>query len=186
MENAHSEMYSLFIDTSIRDSRKREFLFNAIETVPYVRRKADWALRWIAGRKSTFGERVVAFAAVQGVFFSGSFWRKKGSLIPCLTSANELSSRDEGLHLPDGPVLSAQTRGGQGLGDHRGSSQDPGGVFDRSPAAGLIRMNCVLVKRYIEFVVDKWLVELGFSKERTLTGNSPLDNTKLIHWFHNL
>ncbi|XP_073925063.1 ribonucleoside-diphosphate reductase subunit M2 B isoform X3 [Castor canadensis] len=102
IENVHSEMYSLLIDTYIRDPKKREFLFNAIETMPYVKKKADWALRWIADRKSTFGERVVAFAAVEGVFFSGSFaaifWLKKRGLMPGLTFSNELISRDEGLH----------------------------------------------------------------------------------------
>ncbi|KAL0598966.1 Ribonucleoside-diphosphate reductase subunit M2 B [Plecturocebus cupreus] len=99
IENVHSEMYSLLIDTYIRDPKKREFLFNAIETMPYVKKKADWALRWIADRKSTFGERVVAFAAVEGVFFSGSFaaifWLKKRGLMPGLTFSNELISRDE-------------------------------------------------------------------------------------------
>ncbi|XP_016053994.1 PREDICTED: ribonucleoside-diphosphate reductase subunit M2 B isoform X2 [Miniopterus natalensis] len=102
IENVHSEMYSLLIDTYIRDPKEREFLFNAIETMPYVKKKADWALQWIADRKSTFGERVVAFAAVEGVFFSGSFaaifWLKKRGLMPGLTFSNELISRDEGLH----------------------------------------------------------------------------------------
>nr|XP_051700650.1 ribonucleoside-diphosphate reductase subunit M2 B isoform X6 [Oryctolagus cuniculus] len=137
IENVHSEMYSLLIDTYIRDPKKREFLFNAIETMPYVKKKADWALRWIADRKSTFGERVVAFAAVEGIFFSGSFaaifWLKKRGLMPGLTFSNELISRDEEFLTEALPV-------------------------------GLIGMNCILMKQYIEFVADRLLMELGFSK----------------------
>ncbi|POI26035.1 hypothetical protein CIB84_010215, partial [Bambusicola thoracicus] len=99
IENVHSEMYSLLIDTYIKDPEKRDFLFNAIETMPCVKKKADWALKWIEDRESTFGERVVAFAAVEGIFFSGSFaaifWLKKRGLMPGLTFSNELISRDE-------------------------------------------------------------------------------------------
>ncbi len=122
IENIHSEMYSLLIDTYIRDPREREYLFNAIETckckfwgvchlisdfflsflVPCVKKKADWALRWTGSREATFGERIIAFAAVEGIFFSGSFasifWLKKRGLMPGLTFSNELISRDEGLH----------------------------------------------------------------------------------------
>ncbi|KAG3267578.1 ribonucleotide reductase regulatory subunit M2, partial [Ictidomys tridecemlineatus] len=101
MENIHSEMYSLLIDTYIKDPKEREFLFNAIETMPCVKKKADWALRWIGDKEATYGERVVAFAAVEGIFFSGSFasifWLKKRGLMPGLTFSNELISRDEGF-----------------------------------------------------------------------------------------
>ncbi|MEE6463402.1 hypothetical protein FKM82_005893 [Ascaphus truei] len=99
IENIHSEMYSLLIQTYIRDPQRRDFLFNAIETMPCIKKKAEWALRWIADKKSTFGERVVAFAAIEGIFFSGSFaaifWLKKRGLMPGLTFSNELISRDE-------------------------------------------------------------------------------------------
>ncbi|CAB1340419.1 unnamed protein product [Coregonus sp. 'balchen'] len=102
MENIHSEMYSLLIDTYIKDPKERDYLFNAIETLPCVKRKADWALNWIGNKSAEFGERVVAFAAVEGIFFSGSFaaifWLKKRGLMPGLTFSNELISRDEGLH----------------------------------------------------------------------------------------
>lgn len=102
MENVHSETYSLLIDTYIRDPEEREYLFNAIETVPCVKLKADWALRWISDKHSTFAERLIAFAAVEGIFFSGSFaaifWMKKRGLMPGLTFSNELISRDEGMH----------------------------------------------------------------------------------------
>ena len=100
IENIHSETYSLLIDTYIKDSKERDYLFNAIQTVPSVSKKANWALKWI-GSKS-FAERLIAFAAVEGIFFSGSFcsifWLKKRGLMPGLTFSNELISRDEGLH----------------------------------------------------------------------------------------
>jgi ribonucleoside-diphosphate reductase subunit M2 len=102
MENVHSETYSLLIETYIRDQNQREYLFDAIETIPSIKRKADWALQWISNKNSTFAERLVAFAAVEGVFFSGSFasifWIKKRGLMPGLTFSNELISRDEGMH----------------------------------------------------------------------------------------
>lgn len=102
MENIHSETYSLLIDTYIKDIAERDYLFDAIETIPCIKRKAEWALRWISDQQSTFAERLVAFAAVEGIFFSGSFasifWLKKRGLMPGLTFSNELISRDEGMH----------------------------------------------------------------------------------------
>src|ERR1700740_1658329 len=100
MENIHSEMYSLLIDTYIKDPVEKDRLFHAIDTVPAVKKKAEWALRWI--ENGNFAERLVAFAAVEGIFFSGSFcsifWMKKRGLMPGLTFSNELISRDEGMH----------------------------------------------------------------------------------------
>merc|ERR1711942_472393 len=102
MENIHSEMYSLLINTFIRDSEEQTRLFNAIETIPCIKKKADWALRYISHETATYAERIIAFAAVEGIFFSGSFasifWLKKRGLMPGLTFSNELISRDEGLH----------------------------------------------------------------------------------------
>lgn len=102
MENIHSEAYSLLIDAYIKDPEKRNFLFDAIETIPFVKRKAEWAIKWIDDKRSTFAERLVAFAAVEGIFFSGSFasifWIKKRGFMPGLTFSNELISRDEGMH----------------------------------------------------------------------------------------
>lgn len=102
IETVHSEMYSLLIDTYINDEIEKEQLFNAIETLPCVQKKAHWALSWCKSSTASFGERLVAFAAVEGVFFSGSFaaifWLKKRGLLPGLTFSNELISRDEGLH----------------------------------------------------------------------------------------
>jgi ribonucleotide reductase beta subunit family protein with ferritin-like domain len=101
MENIHSETYSLLIDTYINDSAEKEFLFKAIDNIPSVNKKAAWALRWI-GSDNCFAERIVAFACVEGIFFSGSFcaifWLKKRGLMPGLTFSNELISRDEGMH----------------------------------------------------------------------------------------
>ncbi|XP_048214752.1 ribonucleoside-diphosphate reductase subunit M2 B isoform X3 [Perognathus longimembris pacificus] len=172
IENVHSEMYSLLIDTYIRDPKKREFLFNAIETMPFVKKKADWALRWIADRKSTFGERVVAFAAVEGVFFSGSFaaifWLKKRGLMPGLTFSNELISRDEGLHCDFACLMfrylvnkPSEERVREIIVDAVRIEQE---FLTEALPVGLIGMNCVLMKQYIEFVADRLLVELGFSK----------------------
>ncbi|CAG2181301.1 unnamed protein product, partial [Oppiella nova] len=102
IENVHSEMYSLLINTYVTDRVEREFLFNAIETLPCVKKKAEWAMAWTSSASATFAERLVAFAAVEGIFFSGSFasifWLKKRGLMPGLTFSNELISRDEGLH----------------------------------------------------------------------------------------
>ena len=101
MVNIYSETYSLLIDTYIKDPVQRDYLFDAVETVPCVK-KADWTLKWISDRRSAFGERIVAFAAVEGIFLSGSFasifWLKKRGLLPGLTFSNQLISRDEGMH----------------------------------------------------------------------------------------
>ncbi|KAF6323671.1 ribonucleotide reductase regulatory TP53 inducible subunit M2B [Rhinolophus ferrumequinum] len=172
IENVHSEMYSLLIDTYIRDPEQREFLFNAIETMPFVKKKADWALRWIADRKSTFGERVVAFAAVEGIFFSGSFaaifWLKKRGLMPGLTFSNELISRDEGLHCDFACLMfrylvnkPSEERVREIIVNAVEIEQE---FLTEALPVGLIGMNCVLMKQYIEFVADRLLAELGFSK----------------------
>jgi ribonucleoside-diphosphate reductase subunit M2 len=102
IENVHTETYSLLIDTYIKDPSERDHLFNAIETIPCINRKAEWALRWVSDTRSTFAERLVAFAAIQGIFFSSFFaaifWIKKRGLMPGLTFSNELISRDESMH----------------------------------------------------------------------------------------
>ncbi|KAM4522808.1 ribonucleoside-diphosphate reductase subunit M2 [Odontesthes bonariensis] len=172
MENIHSEMYSLLIDTYIKESTEREYLFNAIETLPCVKKKADWALNWIGNQNAAFGERVVAFAAVEGIFFSGSFasifWLKKRGLMPGLTFSNELISRDEGLHcdfaclmfkhLMKKPSSETVTRI---IRDAVGIEQE---FLTEALPVKLIGMNCELMKRYIEFVADRLLLELGFTK----------------------
>ncbi|XP_026969626.1 ribonucleoside-diphosphate reductase subunit M2 isoform X2 [Sagmatias obliquidens] len=172
MENIHSEMYSLLIDTYIKDSKEREFLFNAIETMPCVKKKADWALCWIGDKEATYGERVVAFAAVEGIFFSGSFasifWLKKRGLMPGLTFSNELISRDEGLHCDFACLMFKHLL-------HKPSEQRVKDIIvnavrieqeflTEALPVKLIGMNCTLMKQYIEFVADRLMLELGFSK----------------------
>ncbi|KAI5697723.1 hypothetical protein M8J75_014653 [Diaphorina citri] len=172
MENVHSEMYSLLIDTYIKDQEEREYLFNAIETMPCVKKKADWALRWIADEASSFGERVIAFASVEGIFFSGSFasifWLKKRGLMPGLTFSNELISRDEGLHCEFACLMFKH------LVNKPSEERIKSIVLDavlveqefltEALPVKLIGMNCDLMKQYIEYVADRLLVDLGCSK----------------------
>nr|CAI5852322.1 unnamed protein product [Callosobruchus analis] len=172
IENVHSEMYSVLIETYIKDPQEKEFLFNAIETLPCVRKKADWALNWINSKNSTFGERLVAFAAVEGIFFSGSFaaifWLKKRGLMPGLTFSNELISRDEGLHCDFACLLfsyllqkPSQERITNIIRDAVAIEQEF--LTDALPVS-LIGMNCELMCQYIEFVADRLLSELGCKK----------------------
>lgn len=171
MENIHSETYSLLIDTYVKDSTEKNYLFNAIETVPCVSKKAAWALRWIGS--GNFAERLIAFAAVEGIFFSGSFcsifWLKKRGLMPGLSFSNELISRDEGLHcdfacllytnylinkLPEEQVVSIIT-------DAVSIEQE---FVSEALSVSLIGMNAEMMKQYIEYVADRLLVELGCKK----------------------
>ncbi|XP_068609594.1 ribonucleoside-diphosphate reductase subunit M2-like [Brachionichthys hirsutus] len=172
MENIHSEMYSLLINTYIKEPTEREYLFNAIETLPCVKKKADWALNWIGNKKASYGERVVAFAAVEGIFFSGSFaaifWLKKRGLMPGLTFSNELISRDEGLHCDFACLmfkhLVNKPSAGTVTGIVRNAVQIEQEFLTEALPVKLIGMNCELMKRYIEFVADRLMLELGFSK----------------------
>ncbi|XP_063307263.1 ribonucleoside-diphosphate reductase subunit M2 B [Pelobates fuscus] len=172
IENIHSEMYSLLLETYIKDPQKRDFFFNAIETLPCVRKKAEWAIRWISDRRATFGERVVAFAAVEGIFFSGSFaaifWLKKRGLMPGLTFSNELISRDEGLHCDFACLMyhylvnkPTEERVREIITDAVRIEQE---FLTDALQVDLIGINCTLMKTYIEFVADRLLAELGYSK----------------------
>jgi len=171
MENIHSETYSLLIDTYIKDPVEKDYLFNAIEHLDCVKKKANWALRWIDN--GSFQERLVAFAAVEGIFFSGSFcsifWLKKRGLMPGLTFSNELISRDEGMHCDFACLL---------YNDHvinkldkeviRGIIADAVEiekefVSDAIPV-NLIGMNSEMMCTYIEFVADRLLVSLNCEK----------------------
>src|SRR5256714_156220 len=172
MENIHSEMYSLLIDTFIKEPKQKQYLFDAIDTIPCIRKKADWALRWISDKESTFAQRLVAFAAVEGIFFSGSFasifWLKKRGMMPGLTFSNELISRDEGMHTDFACLLFSHL-------NTRPSKQvvqdiiteavkiEQGFLTDSLPCA-LLGMNATLMKQYIEFVADRLLLALGNSK----------------------
>ncbi|XP_056436928.1 ribonucleoside-diphosphate reductase subunit M2 [Gadus chalcogrammus] len=172
MENIHSEMYSLLIDTYIKDSAQREHLFNAIETLPCVKRKADWALNWIGNKNAEFGERVVAFAAVEGIFFSGSFasifWLKKRGLMPGLTFSNELISRDEGLHCDFACLMFKHLVNKPSEKTVSNLIMDAVAIEQEFLTVALpvklIGMNCDMMKQYIEFVADRLMLELGFNK----------------------
>jgi len=172
MENIHSEMYSLLIDTYVKEQKQKQYLFDAIDTIPCIRKKAEWALRWISDKESTFAQRLVAFAAVEGIFFSGSFasifWLKKRGLMPGLTFSNELISRDEGMHTDFACLLLSHL-------NHRPSKDviekviieavgiEQEFLTEALPVA-LLGMNHTLMKQYIEFVADRLLVSMGNPK----------------------
>eukprot|EP00494_Astrolonche_serrata_P024742 UN25002 len=171
MENIHSETYSLLIDTYIQDTKEKDRLFNAMETVPSVQKKANWALRWM-GSKASFAQRLVAFACVEGIFFSGSFcaifWLKKRGLMPGLTFSNELISRDEGLHTQFACLLYKQLV--NQLSEKvvhaivkDAVEQEKFFITEALPVK-LIGMNNEMMRQYIEFVADVLLVQLGHSK----------------------
>ena len=173
MENIHSETYSLLIDTYVKDVSKKNKLFNAIETIPSVRKKADWALKWINDEKSTFGTRVIAFAAVEGIFFSGSFcsifWLKKRGLMPGLCFANELISRDEGLHTEFAVLMYSILKDKPSkeiiLNIIKEAVELEKEFITESLPCNLIGMNMDLMKEYIEYVSDRLLLMLGLEKE---------------------
>ncbi|XAR67894.1 Ribonucleoside-diphosphate reductase [Bertholletia excelsa] len=185
IENIHSEMYSLLLESYIKDSAEKNHLFRAIETIPCVEKKAKWALRWIDGSES-FAERLVAFACVEGIFFSGSFcaifWLKKRGLMPGLTFSNELISRDEGLHCDFACLLYE-------LLNQKPNEERVKGIVaeaveierefvcDALPCA-LVGMNGDLMSQYIEFVADRLLGALGCS--RVYGVQNPFDWMELI------
>ncbi|KAI0638292.1 ribonucleotide reductase small subunit [Trametes polyzona] len=186
MENIHSETYSLLIDTYIKDPRQREHLFDAIDTIPCIKKKADWALHWISDKESAFAERLVAFAAVEGIFFSGSFasifWLKKRGLMPGLTFSNELISRDEGMHTDFACLLFSHLKRRphpdivrQIITEAVEIEQEF--LTDALPV-GLIGMNAKLMRQYIEFVADRLLVALGGEKHYNVT--NPFDFMDMI------
>ena len=184
IENIHSETYALLIDTYIKDPVEKDRLFHAIETVPAVKQKAEWALRWI--ENGTFAERLVAFAAVEGIFFSGSFcsifWLKKRGLMPGLTFSNELISRDEGMHCEFACLLYSMLKNKLTEEQVHHIIKDAVEIEkqfigDALPVK-LIGMNADLMKQYIEFVADRWLVELGYKKVYGST--NPFDFMEMI------
>ena len=172
MENIHAETYSLLIDTYIKDPQEKNHLFKALETVPSVKKKGEWALRWLDRKRGNFAERLVAFAAVEGIFFSGSFcalfWLKKQGIMQGLTFSNELISRDEGLHCDFACLLHSKLNRGAGENMiHRIISEavkiETEFVTEALPVS-LIGMNATLMKQYIEFVADRLLISLGATK----------------------
>lgn len=185
MENIHSETYSLLIDTYVKDEAEKNELFHAIEVFPAIKEKAEWALKWI--ESPSFAERLIAFAAVEGIFFSGSFcsiyWLKKRGLMPGLTFSNELISRDEGMHcdfavhlhnhhlvnkVPKARITEIIT-----------NALDIERKFiTESLPVSLIGMNATLMTQYLEFVTDRLLVELGC--DRVYNSSNPFDFMDMI------
>jgi ribonucleoside-diphosphate reductase beta chain len=171
MENIHSETYSLLIDTYIKDKNEQNHLFNAIDTVPAIKRKAEWAIKWI--NSDSFVERLIAFAAVEGIFFSGSFcsifWLKKRGLMPGLTFSNELISRDEGMHC-DFACHLYNHHIEKKLSDKKikeiicGALEIEKEFILEALPVRLIGMNSDLMKQYLEFVADRLLMSLGVNK----------------------
>ena len=185
MENIHSETYSLLIDTYVKDEAEKDDLFNALEVFPAIKKKADWALKWI--ESDSFAERLIAFAAVEGIFFSGAFcsifWLKKRGLMPGLTFSNELISRDEGVHCDFAVHLHnhhlinkvPKERIRSIIVDALNIERE---FITESLPASLIGMNAVLMTQYLEFVADRLLVELGCDREYNTT--NPFDFMDMI------
>ena len=185
-ENVHSETYSLLIDTYIKDNEEKLKIFNSIENIPCVLKKAKWAYKWIENKEVNFATRLVAFAIVEGVFFSGSFcaiyWLKKRGLMPGLTFSNELISKDEGMHCHFACLLYSYIQ----------NKLKPEIIYDiikeaveiekefitESIPCAMIGMNADLMKQYIEFVSDRLLVQLGY--EKIWNSTNPFDFMELI------
>ncbi|MBT5870065.1 ribonucleotide-diphosphate reductase subunit beta [bacterium] len=185
MENIHSETYSLLIDTYVKDDAEKDQLFNAIENFPAIKKKADWALKWIDS--PSFAERLIAFAAVEGIFFSGAFcsifWLKKRGIMPGLTFSNELISRDEGVHCDFAVHLHNHHLVNKVPKDRiRSIIVDALNIerefITESLPASLIGMNSNLMTQYLEFVTDRLLVELGCEKE--FNTKNPFDFMDMI------
>ena len=185
MENIHSETYSLLIDTYVKDEAEKAELFNALEVFPAIKKKADWALKWI--ESDSFAERLIAFAAVEGIFFSGAFcsiyWLKKRGLMPGLTFSNELISRDEGVHCDFAVHLHnhhlinkvPKDRIKEIIVDALDIERE---FVTESLPVSLIGMNAVLMTQYLEFVADRLLVELGC--DRVYGSANPFDFMDMI------
>lgn len=185
MENIHSETYSLLIDTYVKEENEKNQLFKAIEVFPAIRKKAEWALRWI--ESDSFAERLIAFAAVEGIFFSGAFcsifWLKKRGLMPGLTFSNELISRDEGMHcdfavhLHNNHLVNKVTkeRIEEIIIDALNIERE---FITESLPASLIGMNAKLMTQYLEFVTDRLLVEMEC--EKVYNATNPFDFMDMI------
>jgi ribonucleotide reductase beta subunit family protein with ferritin-like domain len=186
MENIHSETYSLLIETYIKDKEEKSKLFNAIENFPCIKKKSDWAQKWIHDNRSSFATRLVAFACVEGIFFSGAFcsiyWLKKRGLMPGLTFSNELISRDEALHCEFAVLLySKLVKKIDKARIHEIIKEaveiETEFICDALPCK-LIGMNSELMTQYIKFVADRLVVQLGYKK--IYNAANPFDFMELI------
>mgnify|MGYP001035309719 CR=1 FL=1 len=186
MENIHSETYSLLIDKYITNTEEKNHLFNSIQTIPPIAKKAKWALKWIDDKDSNFATRLVAFACVEGIFFSGSFcaiyWLKKRGLMPGLTFSNELISRDEGLHTDFACLIYSMLNNKLSESTIHtiiSTAVDIEKEFiNEAISCAMIGMNSTLMSQYIEFVSDRLLLQLGYNKLYNST--NPFDFMELI------
>ena len=172
MENIHSETYSLLIDTYVKDNKKKNNLLNAIDNIPSIKKKAEWCMKWINDKNSSFGTRIVAFAAVEGIFFSGSFcsifWLKQRGLMPGLCHSNELISRDEGMHTEFAVLMFSMLKDKPSkdivIEIIKEAVELEKEFITESLPCDLIGMNKDLMKQYIEFVSDRLLLMFGIDK----------------------
>lgn len=186
MENIHSEMYSLLIDTYIKDKHEKEMLFHATANFPCITLKADWAKKWIGDNRSSFAARLVAFAAIEGIFFSSSFasiyWIKKRGLMPGLTFSNELISRDEALHTEFAILLYSKLQTKLTKKRIHEIIKDAVDIekefITEAIPCRMIGMNATLMTQYIEFVADRLCVQLGYDK--IYNSSNPFDFMELI------
>ena len=186
MENIHSEMYSLLIDTYIKNKEEKTKLFTALENFPCIRKKADWAIKWINDKRSTFGTRLLAFACVEGIFFSGAFcsiyWLKKRGLMPGLTFSNELISRDEALHTEFAVLLFNKLNKKPSKKKIKSIIKEAVDIESEficeALPCRLVGMNADLMKQYIEFVADRLCVQLGGDK--IYDASNPFDFMEMI------
>ena len=181
MEAIHSEVYSLMIDTFVKDDDEKHRLFNAIQTIPCVGKKAQWAIKWIGDKKSSFATRLVAFACVEGIFFSGSFcaifWLKQRGLMPGFTTSNEFISRDEGMHTDFACLLYShiqnRVRKGKIVEIIKEAVDIEKEFICESLPCRLLGMNADLMSQYIEFVADRLCLQLGYGK--IFNSSNPFD-----------
>ena len=186
MENIHSETYSLFIDTLVKEEREKTKLFEAINNFPCIKKKADWSIKWINDNRSSFATRLIAFACVEGIFFSGSFcsiyWLKKRGLMPGLTFSNELISRDEGMHTDFAVLLFSKLekkpKKSKILDILKDAVKIEKEFICEALPCKLIGMNAKLMSEYIEFVADRLLVQLGCNKHYKTS--NPFDFMEMI------
>jgi ribonucleotide reductase beta subunit family protein with ferritin-like domain len=176
-----SETYSLLIDTYIKNNQEKDHLFNAIQTIPCIAKKADWALRWIENKEASFATRLLGFACVEGIFFSGAFcaifWMKERGVMPGLCLSNEFISRDEGLHTEFAVLLYSMLRNRLSTEQVHNIVKEAVEIEDEfineSIPCNLLGMNAHLMSQYIKFVADRLLVQLGYEKVWNLT--NPFD-----------
>jgi len=172
MENIHSEVYSLLIDTYIKDNVEKTKLLRAIDTIPCVKKKADWALQWLSTEEADFASRLMAFACVEGIFFSGAFcaifWLKERGVMPGLTASNEFISRDEGMHCEFAVLLYgflqnklSKTKAHKMIREAVKCEKE---FITEALSCALIGMNAKMMSQYLEFVADRLLVQLGYPK----------------------